>query len=155
MLTLLYIMYALLHCTVTCCSAGFAGEGVGLQEGMDYTIIAKGFRNPYRAYVTPDDIVYVTDVGSGAEDTTERLYTWSLKEYGDAGIMFNGGWPCVLTVPLEDQPQELGRQQWLADNGRLDVCQVSSIAIAFSCSYCPVCMRYCNELTLALHASSL
>jgi hypothetical protein len=47
-------------------------------KGPDYTIIAKGFRNPYRSYVTADDTVYVTDVGSGITDGTERIYTFKL-----------------------------------------------------------------------------
>jgi hypothetical protein len=110
-------------------SIGYAGDGLGLQPDVDYTVIAKGFRNPYRAYLTPDDIAYVTDVGSGGEDNTERLYTWNIETYAATNTIYNGGWPCVLSLPLQGQEAELIRQDWLTENNRLDICQVSCMCI--------------------------
>jgi hypothetical protein len=76
-------------------SAGYAGAGNGLIKGPDYTIIAKGFRNPYRSHVTADDVVYVTDVGSGITDNTERISTFKLPPpdaVGADAMVFNAGW---------------------------------------------------------------
>jgi hypothetical protein len=70
-------------------------------KGPDYTIIAKGFRNPYRSHVTADDTVYVTDVGSGITDGTERIYTFKLPPpaataaAAAAADVFNAGYAIV------------------------------------------------------------
>jgi hypothetical protein len=101
---------------------GFAGLSAGLVRDRDYTVIAKGFRNPHRVYISPNDTVYLTDVGSDRE----RLYSWSLNEYAASDTVFNGGWPCIETAPLLNTSAAAGAMQWLATNNRTEVCKVST-----------------------------
>jgi hypothetical protein len=57
------------------CAHSTGWEGAGpLADGADYEVIGKGFRNPFRSFVTPEDVLWVTDVGSGDEPETERIY---------------------------------------------------------------------------------
>jgi hypothetical protein len=108
---------------------GFAGLSAGLVRDRDYTVIAKGFRNPHRVYVSPTDTVYLTDVGSDRE----RLYSWSLTEYAASDTVFNGGWPCVEVASLftVNTSSAAVVQRWLASNNRTEVCQVNVI----TCTY--------------------
>lgn len=58
-------------------SGGYA-TNQPLVKDIDYTVIGKGFRNPFRSFVTPDDILWVTDVGSGDDPFTERIYRYTI-----------------------------------------------------------------------------
>jgi hypothetical protein len=126
---------------------GFAGLSAGLVHERDYTVIAKGFRNPHRVHISPDDTVYLTDVGSDRE----RLYSWSLNEYTANATVFNGGWPCIETAPLLNASVAAGAKRWLASNNRTEVCKVSATALTLYLQKCTDCSTACDICVLCLY----
>ncbi|CAM9866754.1 unnamed protein product, partial [Choristocarpus tenellus] len=65
-----------------------------LDNGVDYIVIGKGFRNPFRAAMSPitGDVV-VADVGL---DTAESIKVITDQEGGTQnGKVPNYGWPCI------------------------------------------------------------
>jgi hypothetical protein len=89
-----------------------------LVRGVDYVFLGKGFRNPFRHFVTADDTLYVADVGS-AEALSERIFKTPLFANGE----FNGGWPCVEGIPFDAPGNELARQTFLVQENQLPLCE--------------------------------